>query len=249
MDAVTFVARQDSGIRAGDIRGAAGPLACEPAKFCGAAGTRASEAVPFAAREEGSGFGRGAVRGAGRGSDLEMVTFAVWDAPGFGVVRLDRVSTQWVGARPDESRLVMVVLGRESGCLDGEEPDLAVSSMDPSIGGDLRRGLVAGALLSLAERAAAAQEISQRESATALMRMAERPGADTTLGVDGRVVPAWRYEVPGSEDWVIVSGDAEVPVCVSGLRGVRVPELEAADLALWREPLLAQIAGIRSGPV
>jgi len=162
---------------------------------------------------------------------MESIGFMIWDAPRSGNPRSDLVSTAW-----GDGELVMVTLSR-SHDTDKELADVSILSMDPGIGGN-SHGV--SALLSFAKRFAAARGIGLRDATKALIELADQPGTPVTLTLNDSLVTARRHDVPETGDWVVTAVD--LPVAVAGLRGIELPELESADLTLWENPLIEQVA-------
>ncbi len=71
--------------------------------------------------------------------------------------------------------------------------------------------------------------------------ISQRAGETTSLTIAGLAVPAVRYELPGTGDWV-VAAERDYGVCVAGLGGVDIPPLELADMSFWGSALEEQAA-------
>jgi len=136
---------------------------------------------------------------------------------------------------------VTVTLGRVDHA-EEDDPDLTISSMDLSLADPVRRALTIGALLPFAERLAAAQGIPTREASEFLVRLSEKSGDPATLTVNDEAVTAIRHEVPALGYWVVTAVDSNYAVCVAGRRQMRLPGLKAADMKVWEEPILQQVA-------
>jgi hypothetical protein len=177
---------------------------------------------------------------------MQEVQFPVWDAPGIGSPRHDLVSTQWFQDRLTPGspvRLTTVTLARVDGTGD-ELPTIAVSSMDVAIADPTRRGLTVNALLPYGDRLAALYDIPGPQAHQSLVHLAGQPGTEAALLINGTPVRARRHQIPESGDWVVTSADPCYAVCVAGNADIAVPELMTADLTLWQDPILNQIADI-----
>ncbi|MFI7598306.1 hypothetical protein [Actinoplanes sp. NPDC049681] len=163
----------------------------------------------------------------GEESVMDEVGFVLWDAPKVGQPRLDLVSTSW-----HDEELLTVTLSRSAGA-GGDIPDVSIWSAKTLE----RSGLTLSALLPFTRRYAETHISDQRDAAKALELISMASGTPTEIKIGGAFVSAERYEVPGTKDWVVTATDPSFPVSVAGIGGHDVPELEVADMVLWRWPI------------
>jgi hypothetical protein len=166
-----------------------------------------------------------------------VANFTVWDAPEFGVPRLDAISTQWQTGGP----LITVTLARSEGSKSQALPDVIVASMNPSIDQPPRQGLTVGVLLLFIDYLVLVEGMDPQTAAEELVRLSMQPGTPTMLTMEGKPVAAHRHEILGTGAWVATSLDPKTAVCVAGSSTTATPRLEAADLKLWEGPLREQI--------
>jgi hypothetical protein len=169
----------------------------------------------------------------------EADIFTVWDVAQVGYPRAGWLGTHW-----SDGRLISVTVRRSLADNDDEPPALAVTTMDPAVPGATHEGLVMGPLLELTGRLMSARRISAGEASQALVRLAGSTGTPAALTLGGRVVEAAGYQVPGTGDWAVAAVNDHARVCVSGIHGLAVPALEAANMVLWGPSLRRQIADL-----
>jgi hypothetical protein len=151
-------------------------------------------------------------------------TFPIWDAAGYGRPQFDVVN-----GMKSENGVSMVCLTRS---LEGDsQPSLEVFSFDP-VEWDVV-GAANRALMSLAGRFAAISGSGMRDAVNDLTARAFAGGVPKRLAIGGVTVDARRFDVPGTDDWVIAAASADTTVAVAGTSNVNYPELTEADMALW----------------